>query len=82
MKVILPRSAQKDLDTIEDKTAFKISQKIRLLADNPFPNGSRKLSGDEGYRMRIGNYRVIYTIDKKNEVIRITKVAHRREVYK
>lgn len=82
MKLVLLKNAQKELDRIEDLVAFKISQKILQLADNPYSLDSKKLEGGMGYRIRIGNYRVIYTIDKSRKTVCVIKVAHRREVYR
>lgn len=82
MKVILPRSVQKQLDTLEDSTVLRISKKLHELGKNPYGFDSQKLSGENGYRIRIGTYRVIYLIDKGSQTITIIKIAHRKEVYK
>lgn len=82
MKLILPRSAQRELDKLPDHIALRISRKIFDLAKNPYPYGSQKLEGGKGHRIRIGNYRVVYSIDKSNKTIVIVKIGHRREVYK
>jgi mRNA interferase RelE/StbE len=56
----------------------------RLLAleDNPRPSGVKKLQGQESYRLRVGDYRILYTIDDKSKKIFIMAVGHRREVYR
>ncbi len=82
MKLILLKSAQKDLDNLPDKIALPISNQINKLSNNPFGQNSKKLEGGKGYRIRIGDYRVVYTADKKNRVIYITKIGHRREIYR
>jgi mRNA interferase RelE/StbE len=82
MKIIFKKSAEKEILSLERKTSRKIFSKISLLSESPFPPGSQKLEGGTGYRIRIGNYRVIYTINKLKKVILITKIAHRKEVYK
>lgn len=82
MKIVLSNKAQKELDKLSDKTALRISRKIFQLETNPYGLGSQKLGGDKGYRIRIGDYRVIYTIEKEHKVITIIKVRHRREAYK
>lgn len=82
MKLILLRSAQKELDRLPDNIAFHISRKIFGLANNPYTQGSQKLGGGKGYRIRIGNYRVVYTINKKSKTIIIVKIGHRREIYR
>lgn len=82
MKLKLSSSAQKDLDKLPDGITLRISKKIYPLATNPFPSGYQKLAGGKGYRIRIGDYRVIYQIDTNGKIIIIFKVAHRREVYR
>lgn len=82
MKIIISRSAQRDLDELSDEIALRISQKIYKLTIGPFGLGSQKLKSGEGYRIRIGDYRVVYQIDQENKLIKVVKVAHRRDVYK
>lgn len=82
MKLILLKSAQKELDHLDDKIALSISNKILTLKDNPFGGNSKKLAGGKGYRIRIGNYRVIYTINKEKKIVSIIKIGHRKEIYK
>lgn len=82
MKVVLPKSVQKELDKIPNKIAQRVIEHIFELEDGPFPHGYEKLAADEGYRIRIGNYRAVYRIDKLNNQIRITRVRHRKEVYR
>ncbi|MBI2328219.1 MAG: type II toxin-antitoxin system RelE/ParE family toxin [Chloroflexi bacterium] len=60
----------------------RISRRILSLEDNPRPRGARKLSSREEYRLRVGDYRVLYTIDDKNSIITVFAVGHRREVYR
>ncbi len=82
MKITLPRSAQKELDKIPNKIADKILIEIFQLRENPFPSGYQKLEGGSGYRIRLGDYRVVYTIDKYRQELVIVKVRHRKEAYK
>lgn len=82
MKLILLRSAQKELDKLPDNITIRISRKIFDLANNPYPYGNQKLGGDKGYRIRIGNYRIVYVVNKTNKTIVITKIGHRRDVYR
>lgn len=82
MKLLLLRNAEKELDRIEDKIALKISHKLFQLLDDPYGLDSKKLEGGKGYRIRIGDYRVIYIIDKVKNQILIIKIAHRRDVYR
>lgn len=82
MKLLLSRSAQKDFDKLPDDITLRISKKLYDLAINPYMYGSEKLSGNKGYRIRIGDYRVIYTIEKTAKTVIVIKVKHRREVYR
>lgn len=53
------------------------------LRDNPFPTGARKLTGaDRTYRLRSGDYRLIYTVERNRLVVEVVRVAHRREAYR
>ena len=82
MKLNLSRSAQKDLDKLPNEIAFRISNKIFELIDNPYLYGSQKLGEDKGYRIKIGDYRIVYTINKENKEVTIIRVRHRKEVYR
>lgn len=55
---------------------------MRALAQNPRPPGIRRLQGRAGWRIRIGDYRVIYEIDDEQRVVEVLKIAHRREAYR
>lgn len=82
MKVIYSRSAEKEILSLDKLLAQRIAHKIADLEVNPYSHGSEKLSGNKGYRIRIGDYRVVYTIDKISKTVTIVKVKHRREVYR
>ena len=76
-------SAIKELQVISDKsTLSRLIEKIQLLATQPRPSGSEKLAGRSNlYRIRHGNYRVIYSVDDQLRVVDVVKVGHRRDVY-
>ena len=80
--VSIKTSALKELEQIPSKVIRQITRRIQFLAENPRPPGCEKLSGREQYRIRQGNYRILYSIDDKTKVVDIVKVAHRREVYR
>lgn len=75
-------SVRKDLDAILKSHLPRIMERIGLLAENPRPVGCEKLSGQEKYRIRQGNYRVVYSIQDSQLTIWVVKVDHRREVYR
>ncbi len=82
-KVELKSSAQKELDKLPKKEQKRISIKIDELETNPFPYGVIKLSGsDNFFRLRVGNYRIIYTIENDRLVIIILKIGDRKTIYK
>ncbi len=78
----LKRSAQKELDALEDSVFRRIDRRIMTLADNPRPAGCKKMKGfKDHWRVRAGDWRVVYIIDDVAEVVSVTRIAHRREVY-
>jgi len=76
------RSAQKSLFIIQAGDRAKINHAIRSLADDPRPNGSRKLTAREAWRIRIGKYRVIYQIFDNRLVVSVVSIGHRKDVYR
>lgn len=76
------QSAQKELDALDQTLFTRIDSRIAALADNPRPAGCKKLkSYKDHWRIRVGNYRVVYIIDDTNKRVHVTRIAHRREVY-
>lgn len=82
-KVLFKKSAQKELDKIPKQELRRVIKRIQLLAENPTDIGSEKLSGhDNKYRVRQGNYRIVYSIHERELQIWIIKVAHRKDIYR
>ena len=82
-EVHLERAAENDLKRLPTTTFHRIILQIKALAGNPRPSGCRKLTGSKNdWRIRIGDYRVLYEIDEKARAVRIMRVRHRREVYR
>jgi mRNA interferase RelE/StbE len=82
-EVYLERAAENDLKRLPATTFHRIISQIRALAENPRPSGCRKLASSKNdWRIRIGDYRVLYEIDEKVKAVRIMRVRHRREVYR
>jgi len=79
--LLIEKTAQKELSKIPHPDRKKIITAIKGLENNPHPAGSKKLSGREAWRMRIGNYRVIYEINDEKLIVLIVKVGHRQSVY-
>ena len=80
-EIVIRRSAYKDLRAIPNADVKKILNRIDSLADDPRGPGCEKLSTDERYRVRQGNYRIIYSIEDDRLIVTIVKVGHRRDVY-
>jgi mRNA interferase RelE/StbE len=78
----LKPSVAKDLHGIPREDVRRILARIETLRENPRPPGSEKLSGQERYRVRQGNYRILYTVADAEVVVEIVKIGHRREVYR
>ncbi|MGH2568745.1 MAG: type II toxin-antitoxin system RelE family toxin [Bacteroidota bacterium] len=75
------KSFEKEIRSIPQEYADRIASHIDSLARNPFPSGSKKLRRDDLYRIRIGDYRVVYSLDTENQIIVIERVSHRKDVY-
>lgn len=80
-KVILKRSALKDLDSLPKREVEKISHHLLQLQENPRPIGVQKLTDAEGYRIRSGNYRILFEVDDKQREIHVFRIKHRKEAY-
>ncbi|OGX38108.1 MAG: addiction module antitoxin [Omnitrophica WOR_2 bacterium RIFCSPHIGHO2_02_FULL_50_17] len=81
-KVEIKRSAAKEIKAFPAPVVRKILAQIASLSEDPRPPQGLKLSGEEKYRIRCGDYRVLYAIEDKVLTVYVVKVAHRREVYR
>jgi len=81
-KINIIPSAKKDLDNLDKKFFVQIKNKIISLASNPRPSGCLKLTAEEGYRIRSGDYRILYRVDDRNKRIYIYRIKHRKESYR
>ena len=79
--VELNAHAERDLVKLPDPLLKRTTEKLALLKSDPFLRQSRKLKGHTGYRLRIGDYRVLYEVDQKARKVMIYAIGHRREVY-
>ena len=78
----LTRSAAKELERIPLKDRRRIVDRITALADDPRPAGAERVSGDDKYRIRQGDYRILYEIVDYELIVAVVRVGHRREVYR
>lgn len=82
-QVLYEKNVLKDLDKIPNQDAERILFIFKALSSDPYPRGSKKLSGKLNlYRMRQGNYRIVYTVSHKEKEVRIVLVRHRKEAYR
>jgi mRNA interferase RelE/StbE len=81
-KVLIKGSAAKELEGLPPKVRRRIASKIDALGTTPRPPGVEKLSGQEKYRIRQGDYRVVYAIDDDVRTTTVFKIGHRRDVYR
>lgn len=80
--LLILRRAQKELAELPDLAYQRVRDIIRSLGENPRPAGCRKLSGRDGWRIRAGDYRVLYEVDDAQRTVIVTHVGHRRDVYR
>ena len=80
-KVLLTKKAAKQLDKLADGIALPIIDAIEKLSENPRPPGCKKLKGRDAYRIRKGNYRVIYNVFDKELIVDVIAIGHRRGIY-
>lgn len=82
-RVLLERAAEKDLSRLSSVIHDRVIVAIQGLSMNPRPSGCRKLAGSQNdWRIRVGDYRVVYEIADQIRIVRINRVRHRREVYR
>ena len=81
-KIRLLKSADKLLKSLQQKDRIKIAETIQQLSDNPRPVGCKKLKDTNLYRIRIGDYRVIYKIEDEVLSVLVIRIGHRKDIYK
>ena len=81
-KIFIKSSAAKELKRLPKKDVQRITSKIQSLSKEPRSQGCEKLSAQERYRIRQGNYRIIYSIEDDKLIVYVVKIAHRRGAYK
>jgi len=81
-KIEIKKSAVRELNRLPKKDLKPVISRIKALADNPRPPNSKKLCADEKYRIRQGNYRILYEIADRILIVYVVKIAHRKEAYR
>jgi len=75
-------SAERELRKLPRKDNQRVLNRLQALASDPRPPGAVHLAGEDAYRVRQGDYRIVYTIDDLNRIVLVTKIRHRREAYR
>ena len=81
-RLLIKPSAAKELDSLPARDRKRIVATLQALASNPRPLGSERLSGQGKYRIRQGDYRMLYSVQDTDSTVAIVKIAHRRELYR
>lgn len=81
-RVEIRSRAEKDIEALPSRVRYRILETIATLGSEPRPNGVQKLAADGGYRVRVGDYRIVYEIADVARIVAITRVRHRRDVYR
>lgn len=81
-RVILPKSVQKELDRLPDDVAARVLARLASLEATPRPSDVKKLKGRDAWRIRIGDYRIIYEIHDRELQVVVIRVGHRRDIYR
>ncbi len=80
--VVVSKSAQKELQDLPTIVIQRIVPALKLLAENPRPVGSKKLKGStNAWRIRVGDYRVVYSIEDEIRIVDVRKIGHRKDIY-
>jgi mRNA interferase RelE/StbE len=81
--ITFARSARRELEALDASVVRRVVSRIDGLAQEPRPSGSRKLQGEQNlWRIRIGDYRVVYSVNDRQRIVDIVRIRHRREVYR
>ena len=82
-RIVFSKSAEKELLNLPEREIPKIINRIETLSDEPYPKGAKKLAGKINlWRIRSGNYRIVYSITKKILTIDIIRIRHRKDAYR
>lgn len=80
--VLLPKKVEKQIAKLPTGIIVQIIKELKQLEENPFPQNSKKLKERNGYRVRLGDYRIIYEINLETNKIMVLRAAHRKDIYK
>jgi mRNA interferase RelE/StbE len=80
--VEVQRSAEKELAALTLQARERIASALRAMEDDPFPHGVKKLKARDGYRVRVGDYRILFTVNRAARLVRVGAIGHRKDVYR
>ncbi len=80
-QIWIPKTVQKQLQKIQDPNKKRILERLQQLQNNPRFGNAIKMKNSPGYRLRVGDYRILYDIDDSAQVVTLRRIAHRRDVY-
>ena len=82
-EILLERGAERDLKKLPKDMFDRVVLSIKSLAQNPKPHGTRKIIGSKNdWRIRVGDYRLVYEIDEEVKAVKVMRIRHRREAYR
>lgn len=81
-QIIVDRRAEKVIESLQQAQRTRIQKAIDALASEPRPHGAIKMTGVPSWRIRVGDYRIIYDIEDQQLIVIVIKVGHRREIYR
>lgn len=81
-EVLFKPSAEREFNKLPENIQLRIARELALLVQNPRPSGCKKLKSRPGYRIRVGDCRVIYAIDDPPKIVRILAIGDRRDIYR
>jgi mRNA interferase RelE/StbE len=81
-RVIFARTAEKELAKLSSEMQLRLGRAIRSLENDPIPAQAKRLKGRTEFRLRVGDYRVLYAIEHESRVVTISAIGHRRDVYR
>jgi mRNA interferase RelE/StbE len=81
-RIVFARTSEKELAKLSSEIQLRVARAIRSLEQNPIPPSAKRLKGREEFRLRVGDYRVLYTLQHEDNLVTISAIGHRREVYR
>jgi mRNA interferase RelE/StbE len=82
--VLLEREAEKEVRSLPSQILHRLDRHLLALSNDPWPRGALKLKGKagEGWRIKVGDYRILYVVEKEQQVVKVYRIKHRRDVYR